>query len=280
MSRPPHVFEKLAGVPVHYDRLAAPFGYGTRGKPMKFHSGHAFAATLEQCLQELWELCPLGRADVITSAGAWVEKPGYHGHGRAFDLDGIFWVTKSFVTRYDGFEGGDRTFYHAVEAVLRRHFGTVLDYHYNADHRDHFHLDDGTAVDFQASSPSRVKFLQGALTYVHGWPLTVDGAYGPQTQEAVATVLHELGITGDLHHPPVWGAFLRQTAQRGFGAVAPAPAGPVAEKTPLELLHDVYAVIDQTLMDTGLRKQVEGVLTAFVNHDDTQSWLEHYRVRA
>ena len=117
MSRPDHRFEKLAGVPVHYDRLAAPFGYGTRGKPHTFYCAGTFEAALERCLQELWELCPLGRPEVITSAGAWVEKPGYHGQGRAFDLDGLFWVTKSFVTRYDGFEGGDRTFYHAVEAV-------------------------------------------------------------------------------------------------------------------------------------------------------------------
>jgi hypothetical protein len=184
---------------------------------------------------------------------------------------------KSFVTRYDGFEGGDRTFYHAVDAVIRRHFGTVLDYHYNADHHDHFHLDDGTSVDFQTSSLSRVKFLQGALTYIHGLPLGIDGAYGPQTKQAVATVLNTLGMAGELEDPSIWKAFLLKTAEKGFGVVEPSPAGSMAEKKPLELLHDVYAVVEHTLTDTGLRKQIEGALTAFVNHDETQLWLDHYR---
>jgi hypothetical protein len=91
MPRPTHIFEKLAGVPVHYDRSAPPFGYGTRGRPAKFHSELTFVMKLEQCLQELWEVCPLHQAQVMTSAGAWVDKPGFHGRGRAFDLDGIFW---------------------------------------------------------------------------------------------------------------------------------------------------------------------------------------------
>jgi hypothetical protein len=48
MARPAHGFEKLAGVRVHYDRIAAPFGSGTRGKPTKFYAGQAFAAKLSE----------------------------------------------------------------------------------------------------------------------------------------------------------------------------------------------------------------------------------------
>jgi hypothetical protein len=105
-------------------------------------------------------------------------------------------------------------FYHAVEAVLWRHFGTVLDYHYNTDHRDHFHLDDGTAVDFRASSPSRVKFLQGALSYVHGLPVAIDGAYGPQTKQAMTTAFSALGIAGDPDDPRAWKEVLLKTAEQ------------------------------------------------------------------
>lgn len=57
----------------------------------------------------------------------------------------------------------------------------------------------------------------------------------------------------------------------------PALAGPLAEKSPLDLLHDVYGIIDQALADTGLRKQIEGALTAFVNHDEIQAWSDRYR---
>src|SRR5206468_11823507 len=126
-----------------------------------------FETELDDCFQELWHICPLGQAEVIASGGAWVEKPGFHGQGRAFDLDGIVWAGKGFVTLHDGFQGGDQVFYYAVEAIVRRHFGTVLDYNYDIDHRDHLHLDDGTAIGFQPGSSSRVKFLQGALTHVY-----------------------------------------------------------------------------------------------------------------
>ena len=71
----------------------------------------------------------------------------------------------------------------------------------------------------------------------------------------------------------VWKEFLIRTAEKGFGIAT----GPVAKKNPLELLHDVYAAIDRTLTDTGLRKQVEGTLNAFANHDETQAWLNQYR---
>ncbi len=273
MARPDNFFETLAGVPVHYDRFASPFGYGTRGKPEKFYCISSFETKLDQCFQEVWDICPLGKAEVITSAGTWVEKPGFHGQGRAFDLDGIFWASKGFVTLQDGFQGGDRAFYYALEAVVRRHFGTVLDYSYNVDHHDHFHLDDGTTVDFQPDSPSRVKFLQGALTHVHGLPVEIDGGYGPQTKQAVAAASRTLGIAGDIETPSVWREFLVGTAEKGFGAATE----PVAEKNPLEPLHDVYTVIDQSLADTGFRKQVEGALNAFANHDETQAWLDRYR---
>src|SRR5207247_6704118 len=119
-------------------------GYAARGKPEKCYSLAPFETELDDCFQALWHICPLGQAEVIASGGAWVEKPGFHGQGRAFDLDGIFWAGKGFVTLHDGFQGGDQVFYYAVEAIVRRHFGTVLDYNYDIDHRDHLHLDDGT----------------------------------------------------------------------------------------------------------------------------------------
>jgi hypothetical protein len=49
-----------------------------------------FETTLELCFQELWDLCPLGPAEVMKSADAWVDKSGVHGQDRALDLDGIF----------------------------------------------------------------------------------------------------------------------------------------------------------------------------------------------
>jgi hypothetical protein len=126
-NRPANFFTELAGVPVHYDRFPEPeFSYGTRGKPMRFHCTPAFQQKLEVCFQELWQVCPLGPAEVITSAGTFVDKPGHHGRGSAFDLDGIFWANKTFITLHYPM---DRPVYLAVDALLRKHFGTVLNYH-------------------------------------------------------------------------------------------------------------------------------------------------------
>ena len=157
-TRPANSFKRIADVPVHYDRRSSS-DYGTRGVATRFYATTNTERKLDQCFLELWDRCPYGKAEVITSAGTWVNKPIYHGKGRAFDLDGIFWSNRTFVTKWDGYQGGDRRFYFGVEAILRKHFGTVLNYLYNAPHRDHFHIDDGTSVGFQSGSKSRVLFL-------------------------------------------------------------------------------------------------------------------------
>lgn len=89
MSRPTNFFTSLAGVTVHYDRPPlAP--YGSTGVSYRFHATEEFEQLLDVCFRELWAACPLGSGEVITSAGAWVEKPNsFHNSGRAFDLDGI-----------------------------------------------------------------------------------------------------------------------------------------------------------------------------------------------
>ena len=147
ISRPTHSFKTLGGVPVHYARPPVA-QYGSRGKPHTFYCEAGFQKQLDSMFDELWLKCPFGKAEVITSAGAFVEKPGQHGKGRALDIDGIFWAERDFVTlRYPK----DTKFYLGVEAILKKHFGTVLDYNYNKDHHDHFHVDNGSNVGFGPS---------------------------------------------------------------------------------------------------------------------------------
>jgi len=185
-------FSLLAGVPVNYARdPVAP--YGARGKPHSFRCTPGFLQKLEACFDELWRVNPLGSAEIITSAGILVEKPGFHGLGRAFDLDALFWPGRDFITlRYPT----DQRFYLGVEAVLRRHFGTVLSFLYNADHHDHLHLGDGTEPTFINSSRSRMLFVQAALTHVMGIPIALDGAYGPDTDHAIHKAFDKIGLSG------------------------------------------------------------------------------------
>lgn len=208
-------FTHLANTPIHYDRYdpGSGFGYGTRGKPFKPRATPEMINTLEACFNDIFTQSPFGTAEIITSAGAFVEKPGYHGLGQAFDLDGIFWNTEQFVAlNYLK----QPHLYLAIESIARQHFGTVLNYNYNAAHQDHLHLDIGSSVGFQKMSKSRVEYLQSSLFFVHGYQLGIDGVWGPETEKVAKAALTELGIGSTLAKRESWIAFLQATASNGF----------------------------------------------------------------
>jgi hypothetical protein len=224
-------FEKIAGVQVNYDRDTTR-DYGTRGRAGSWAADLQFHNNLEICFQDLWRLCPLGQPEIITTAGTFVSgNPGLHGLGRAFDLDGIFWKDRTFVTLNDGFRNGDRKLYFGINAVLRKHFGVVLNYLYNADHRDHFHIDDSRSANFSTDSQSTVYFLQGALVHVMGISVSpsastidladIDGNWGNDTKRGVSRALSEFGIDGSINNRAVWIALLDAIASRAFGSTSP-----------------------------------------------------------
>jgi hypothetical protein len=269
MSRPTNSFTSLAGVPVHYARNpVAP--YGTRGRPHTFYVTGEVERKLEACFSELWEVCPHGQAEVITSAGTYVNRSGYHGLGRALDLDAIFWSDKDFITL--SFPT-DQRFYLGVEAIIRKHFGTVLNHLYNNAHRDHLHLDDSTEVGFVRSSRARVLFLQAALTYVFNISVIIDGVYGPQTSGAITRTLSIIGVSGSIEDRAVWLAFLSHVAETAFSSEDSASN---VDDSPLTLLRKVHEVIDHELKDDSSRKTVESALNVFSDHEATREWLERF----
>jgi hypothetical protein len=276
MAQPGASFTSLAGAPVHYDRPpVAP--YGTRGVAKRFYSEADFTAALERCFSELWDVCPFGRAAVITSAGAYVKKPGQHGAGRAFDLDGVFWPGKDFVTLNAGFNAGDRNFYYGVECILRRHFGQVLNFDYNADHRDHFHIDDSQPVALRKNSTAVTLFVQGMLRRVYGRSIGVDGTWGNATEDALREACVAAGMVGTVTSVSEWQQFLLLSARRSFGStIAAAAADPAYDgKSAAALLDEVYRIIRRELGTTALRKPIESALDAFGGHPDTQAWLNN-----
>ena len=245
----------------------------------------AFEEKLQAAFAALWDACPLGTAEVIASGGAYVEKPGAHGRGRAFDLDAIFWPERTFVAlSYPQ----NRRFYLAVEAVLRKHFGTVLNYRYNSAHRDHLHLDDLAPVGFVPGHRSRVLFLQMALTHLFGRTVAIDGLIGPETRGAARRLLVEQGLAeeGTLDTPQaldnrldaVWTDLLEIAARRGFGDDGNEKDAAEGEQaTPLTLLRRVYRTIDEELGGTAARAEVEAAVRSFAGHEATAEWLDQFR---
>ncbi len=224
MPQPSDSFTQLASVPVHYDRDSAS-DYGTRGRPHTFRCATALKNSLERCFNELWQRSSLGRAEVITSAGTFANRPAsLHSTGRAFDLDGIFWPARSFVAlRYPT----DTVFYLGIESVLRKHFGVVLNHNFNSAHHDHFHLDNSNPLGFNPSSRSKVLYLQAALTHMFDIPTAIDGDTGPQTRRNAKALLlrnewateAEVDTPDSLHRKinSVWNDILDRAAQIALG---------------------------------------------------------------
>jgi hypothetical protein len=187
-------FDHIAGVPIYYARLPVA-QYGTRGQgPRTVRLEPTFKLELENCLNEIWQKCPLGAPEILVSGGCYVEKAGRHGEGRAIDIDALWWKgNKSLIT--DEAETNTKL-YLGIEAVLRKHFGTVLDFWYNGAHRDHWHIDNGTTTAWRGGSRARAVFMQVSLNHIFGENLNVDGIAGPATLKALDKVVN--GIKTEL----------------------------------------------------------------------------------
>lgn len=163
-------------------------------------STSAFEEKLDAFSYDLARAVPrwYGGLVFIGTAGAYVNKPKYHGLGRAFDLDLVRWQHRTCGpirghhvarARYR------RRRYIAIDALARRHFKYVLDGWYNAAHRDHLHLDDGGgALVFNRHYRSDTVFVQAAANEMSDAGLVVDGIYGPRTSAAFRILKDRLDV--------------------------------------------------------------------------------------
>jgi hypothetical protein len=169
--------------------------------------------------------------------GAYVNKPGAHGLGRAFDLSQL-WVTsggspvRTFWGRHDLWQnltGNALTtqlrWYWGTAASLHYHFRNVLTYPYNIDHRNHIHIDDLVSgaglAHFDTTSVAQVKHVQACCTYVWGYPTAIDGVWGSQSSANSARALARGGYSGTLTSASAnWQNFNRITTEYGTGRTA------------------------------------------------------------
>lgn len=225
-------FHELAGIPCYYARINPAYAdlARTTGRSEKARTrslAAAFKRRLSVAISEIYWLTSgrFGPLDAIVSGGAYVDKPGFHREGRAFDLGALHWpATKLVLIRtardYEApAMAEDWPLYLAVEAMLRRHFGTVLGILHDRRHHNHWHIDPGTPVGFWSAgfgAASRVSYLQASLTAIWDrYSGIVDGDYGPRTRRGVVAVRRDLSL-GPLTKMETWQQYLLLTAAAGL----------------------------------------------------------------
>ena len=222
MSAVETTFDRIAGVPVHYDRLDPPKHYGSKGDHRSFDCRQKLKDALDECLESLFERWSRGTPTIILTAGTIGDGHGAHGNGYAFDLDGFYWGDERFMM--DEYPA-DRKFYNGINAHLFLHFPQVLSYHYPS-HHDHFHVDFNFSHRFRPDSSAQTFFVQSCAVYLYGKDIGssgteddgVDGDWGNKTKDAIVEVLGELGLSGQggLTETNVWKEFLVKSRDRAF----------------------------------------------------------------
>jgi len=214
-------FDHILTVPITYARApVAP--YGTMGKgPRSVRLEVEFHRQLEACLRQLWEQHSWGKPKALVSGGCYVQKAGRHGEGRAIDIDALWWQgtktapkARPLVTLQAPQEP---VLYLGVEAVLRQHFGTVLNYWFGHGHEDHWHVDNGQLVAWTGKPPTvhcQTLFLQAALRYVWLTPnISIDGALGQRTRGGLRALGYSFSAKTATEE---WPRFLDATAKHAF----------------------------------------------------------------
>jgi hypothetical protein len=173
----------------------------------------------------------------IYSYGAYVDKPGMHGEGRAFDLARMLITNRdtgamftAFNGRYDQWRNltGDalrtaRIRYWGTMASLHYHFRHVISYLDNAEHHNHAHIDNAVSgsgdSSFNTGSATQTYFVQAACQYIWGLSTGIDGDWGPETQRNSSTALARAGSDGVITTQSRWLTFCKASAQKAWALV-------------------------------------------------------------
>jgi len=207
---------EVDGIPLFYGRDGAPHA-------AEFPIAPAFRDHLTRTVKMVRRRVPdgFGRLVRITSAGAFVNKPGFHGLGRAFDHD-VWLFEEVEISPFRGDHASSslarRRRYWALAALFRSRSAHVLHGEYNAAHRDHIHHDDGGPFAFTTTSEATVKLVQAVCNDIYGTSprLVVDGDFGSASQTALRDAMQRVHLEGDVSDLVQWRRFLRRTGRLGF----------------------------------------------------------------
>ena len=149
--------------------------------------------------------------------------PSWHYRARAWDISSLTWTNGTTLDMCNGAHASSslatRRRYLAVEALLRRHFRTVLNGYYNADHENHFHVDNGCQVEpLRKTLRSHTLFIQLIANNFMFRSINVDGTWGTTVEAAYQDMKDVMGL-GCLHprsNLAHYTIFLNYIARHGF----------------------------------------------------------------
>ncbi|WP_296382879.1 hypothetical protein [Winogradskyella sp.] len=251
--------DAINGIDMHYARTTD-HPYGSKGVKTKFKVDDDFLKKLKVAFREVFNHCPLGKPECIATAGIFVNKPGQHGVGKAFDLDAIFWKDHTLITLDFVHQ---KALYLGVESFLRKHFGIVLNHFYD-NHEDHWHIGTSTNVDYHEAAQSETFYLQMALKYIYDKPIIIDGVSGPQTRSFTKNVFNRLNIKTPITTKVNYLEFLDITGKIAFKLSE-------EKVSPLVLIENLESVIEN--LPTANKHKVSEALNTFLIHNDTSNWL-------
>jgi hypothetical protein len=212
-------FSAIDGVPVYYDRAGSL-------QRATFYCTYGFYDRLVAWKRRLASISAGAGAaysslSYLALAGAYVNKSGYHGLGRAVDVDQVVWsgtASRPVDREYASSDRAVRRRFLAVDAVCRGTFRYVLDGWYDAAHHEHIHADDGALPTVcRTGSRSDTVFVQATCNAFTGAGLAVDGVWGPRTTAAFKDATARLGVSGDPHtSSAAWVAWTERAAAHGF----------------------------------------------------------------
>jgi hypothetical protein len=172
----------------------------------------------------------------IYSYGAYVNKEGMHGLGRAFDIAKVIYRNTSgtqhtISMRYDQWRNSGNaplyyTRYWGAAASLMRRFRHVITYKDNTDHHNHIHVDNAiySLLDdayYDTGSVSQTYIVQGCTRYVWGHSTAVDGDWGPETESHSNSVLRRIGrASGTITNRNNFWAFCTASFRKAVGTEA------------------------------------------------------------
>lgn len=222
-------FSSLAGIQLRYARPPKAL-YGSMGVPIQKVGPvvPSFAQSLSAACNRLKAASPEPIHALIVASVYRKGEGSRHGKGRALDLDGVWFKEGPPVIAKKAATDANR--YLAVEACFRHEFGQMLNYWYNPEHQDHWHIDDKRVPGFVPSSKQCTVFVQASLRYVFDKDLAVDGVCGPRTMSHLSEVLEDIetGLSENIRAS--WARFLEAVAAVGFGTLeAPLPCPPAPE---------------------------------------------------